>query len=94
MINDPGKTTVRLTQYHLIFVFHVNIYQDTLIAFPLGNLDLHLSIVKIMEIHKHAQMKLLKPKRCLPRRSLTSQKSFFFLPTSDRVIYPLLMDDR
>lgn len=90
MINDPGKTTVRLTQYHLIFVFHVNIYQNTLIAFPLGNLDLHLLMVKI----KHAQMKLLKPKHCLPRRSLTSQKSFFFLPTSDRVIYPLLMDDR
>lgn len=51
-------------------------------------------MVKIMEIHKHAQMKLLKPNAVAPRRSLTSEKSFFFLPTSDRVIYPLLMDGR
>lgn len=51
-------------------------------------------MVKIMEIHKHAQMKLLKPNAVASRRSLTSQKSFFFLSTSDRVIYPLLMDGR
>lgn len=57
-------------------------------------LGLQLLMVKIMEIHKHAQMKLLKPNAAVPRRSLNSQKSFFFLPTSDRVIYLLLMDDR